>query len=204
MTSSKIVVVVHYGIKCAHVILEDLAMPLLLLCGTKWDTVRVGLRRARALGIARVVGNDDVNGLLEDLIDAAHLLAAALHVEGTHLLGNGLALLLSHGREALGLEQVDAGALGAEVGFEADEHEGCVRAEVEDFGVPLWAVSARLAESAGDLWSLPCPLRSRASSDNRWQSRRRGDPFRDMRAGVDGHIPPVQLCPKGRALLFSR
>lgn len=37
----------------------------------------------------------------------------------------------------MGLEEVDAGAFGAEVGFETDEDEGGVGAEVEDFGVPL-------------------------------------------------------------------
>ena len=37
----------------------------------------------------------------------------------------------------MGLEEIDAGAFGAEVGFETDEHEGCVGAEMEDFGVPL-------------------------------------------------------------------
>lgn len=39
----------------------------------------------------------------------------------------------------MGLEEVDACALGAEVGFESDEDEGGVGAEVEDFGVPLGA-----------------------------------------------------------------
>jgi hypothetical protein len=54
-----------------------------------------------------------------------------------HLLGDGHALVAGDGGQALGFEHVDAGALVAEVGLEPDEDEGCVWAEMEDFGVPL-------------------------------------------------------------------
>ena len=37
----------------------------------------------------------------------------------------------------MGFEEVDAGALSAEIGFETDEDEGSCGAEVEDFGIPL-------------------------------------------------------------------
>lgn len=46
---------------------------------------RGGLR----LDVPAVVGDDGEDGALEDLVDAAHLLAAALHVLGAHLLGDG-------------------------------------------------------------------------------------------------------------------
>jgi hypothetical protein len=62
-----------------------------------------------------------VDGLFEDLVYTAHFLAAAFHVERAHLFGNFLALLLRDGCEALGLEEIDAGSLCAEVGFEAYE-----------------------------------------------------------------------------------
>jgi hypothetical protein len=82
-----------------------------------------------------------VDGLLEDLIYASHLLATAFHVERAHLFGDLLALLLRDGSEALGLEEVDAGSLCAEVRFEAYEDERRVGAEVEDFRVPLLILS---------------------------------------------------------------
>lgn len=63
-----------------------------------------------------------MDGLLEDLVYAAHFLAAAFHVECAHLLGDLLALLLRDGSEALGLEKVDAGSLCAQVRFEAYEN----------------------------------------------------------------------------------
>jgi hypothetical protein len=69
-----------------------------------------------------IIGDDYVNGLLEDLVDASHFLAATLHVECAHLLSNFLALLFRDGCKALGLEEVDAGPLCAEVRFEAYEY----------------------------------------------------------------------------------
>lgn len=112
--------------------LQKSAIPLLLLHHHPARSALGGLRC-----VPPVAGHNDLDCLLEDLVDAAHLLAAALHVSCAHLLGDGHALLLGDGGEALRLEEVDAGALGAEVGLETDEHEGGVRAEMEDFGVPL-------------------------------------------------------------------
>ena len=66
-----------------------------------------------------------------------HLLARALNIRCPHLPSNVLALLLRDRRQALGFEEIDAGAFGAEVGFQANEDEGRGGAEVEDFGVPL-------------------------------------------------------------------
>lgn len=91
------------------------------------------------LGLERlaVVGHHRQDGALKDLLDALHLLAAALHVLRTHLLGHGQPLLRGDGREALCLEHVDARLPVAQVRLEADEDEGRVGAEVQDFGVPL-------------------------------------------------------------------
>jgi hypothetical protein len=41
----------------------------------------------------------------------------------------------------LGLEHVDARLLVTQVGLEPDEDEGCVWAEMQDFGVPLEDIS---------------------------------------------------------------
>lgn len=84
-----------------------------------------------------IIGDDRQDGLFKDLVYTSHLLAAALYVLGAHLAGNGAALLLGHGREALCLEHVDARFLEAEIGLEAHENQRSVGAEVEDFGIPL-------------------------------------------------------------------
>lgn len=85
-----------------------------------------------------VVGDDGQDGPLKDLLDALHLLTAALHILRAHLLRDGQALLRRYRREALRLEHVDARLLVAQIRLEADEDERCVWAEVEDFGVPLF------------------------------------------------------------------
>lgn len=74
---------------------------------------------------------------LEDLVHTLHFLAAAFDVYGAHSVGDSLTLLWRYGSQALRFEEVDAGSLCSEVGFETDEDEGSCRAEVEDFGVPL-------------------------------------------------------------------
>lgn len=84
-----------------------------------------------------IVGDYRQDGAFKDLLDALHLLAAALHVLRAHLLGNGEALLRSHGRETLRLEHVDTRLLVAQVRLEADEDQWGVRAEMQNFGVPL-------------------------------------------------------------------
>lgn len=84
-----------------------------------------------------VVGYHSENGLLENLLDALHFLATALHVLGAHSLRHGQALFGGDWCETLGFEHVDACFLVAQIRLEADEDEGCVGAEMEDFGVPL-------------------------------------------------------------------
>lgn len=97
-----------------------------------------------------VICNHGENGALKDLLDTRHFPAAALHIPGTHLLGNGEALLSSYWRKTLGLKHVDTRLLIPQVGLEADENERGVGAEMQDFGVPLFecqlGVGGRRAE----------------------------------------------------------
>lgn len=104
-----------------------------------------------------VVGHDGEDGALKDLLDTRHLFAAALHVLGVHLLGNGEALLRRDGGEPLCLEHVDARLLVAQVGFEADEDERCVGAKVKDFGVPLSSFVSTSQPGQGGSGVVPCP-----------------------------------------------
>ena len=77
----------------------------------------------RRLGLERlaIVGHDRQDGALKNLLDALHLLAAALHILRAHLLGHRQPLLRRYRGEPLRLEHVDARLLVAQVGFEADE-----------------------------------------------------------------------------------
>lgn len=121
--------------------LEKLALSLLLLGleGRQGFTLGVGSLGSGGgrLDVSAVVGDNGEDGALKDLVDAEHLLAAALHVLGVHLLGDGAPLLRGDGRQALRLEHVDARSLVTQVRFEADEDERRVWAKVENFGVPL-------------------------------------------------------------------
>lgn len=83
------------------------------------------------------LGDDSVDGGLEDFVDTGHLFTTAFHVEGAHLLGDSLTLVLCDGGKSLSSEEVDAGALVAQVGLEAKEDNGSGRAEMKDFRVPL-------------------------------------------------------------------
>ena len=100
------------------------AAPLLLLLrrnGTA-DASSVAVARTRPAGRSGlhlkgfpVVSHDGQDRLLEDFLDACHLLAAALHVARAHLLGDRQALLRRDGRQALCLEHLDARLLVAQV-----------------------------------------------------------------------------------------
>lgn len=70
-------------------------------------------------------------------MDTSHLFTAALHVKGTHLLGDSLALVGCDRSESLSFEEIDAGAFVAQVGLEAKEDNGSGRAEMKNFRVPL-------------------------------------------------------------------
>lgn len=97
-----------------------------------------------------LVANSHCDGHVEDVFDTVLLFTTALHVHGAHLLGYSPALVGSDGGEALGLEQLDAVLLVAQIGFEPKEHERRCRAEVEDLWIPLGVLSAvRLGGASG-------------------------------------------------------
>jgi hypothetical protein len=106
-----------------------------------WDGRAVAAAAAsgggRGLYGFTVVSDDGEDGPLKDLVDAAHLLAAAFHVLGVHLLGHGHALLRRDRSETLCPKHVDACLLVSQVGLESNEYKGGIRAEMEDLRVPL-------------------------------------------------------------------
>lgn len=104
--------------------------------------------------VGGVIGDNGVNGGGEDLVDSDPFLTTALHISGIHLLCYGLALFLSDRSQSLSFEKVDTGALGAEVGLQANKEEGCVWAEMKDLRVPLEELARVLCE---DVRALPCP-----------------------------------------------
>lgn len=75
-------------------------------------TARVG---SRGTNVSPVVGDDRENGVFENLVHAKHLLAAALHVLGVHLIGNGETLFGGDWGEPLRFEHLDARFLVAQV-----------------------------------------------------------------------------------------
>ena len=68
---------------------------------------------------------------------ALHLLARAFHIDCAHLPCHIPPLFLRDWCQTLSLEEIDAGAFVAEIGFQADEDEGRGGAEVEYLGIPL-------------------------------------------------------------------
>ena len=94
--------------------------------------------------------NGRIHRELKDFVHTFHLFAAALDVGSTHTVCYRPALFGGDGRKALRFEEVDAGALRTEIGFEPDEDDGCGGAEVEDFRVPLRSVSIEFPRSL--LW----------------------------------------------------
>ena len=68
---------------------------------------------------------------------ATHLFTGTLNVRCPHLPRNALSMLLRDWGQTLSLEEVNAGAFRAEIGFQADQDERSGGAEVQDFGVPL-------------------------------------------------------------------
>lgn len=103
------------------------------------------------------MSDSGVDGQLEHLFYTFHLFAAAFNVSSTHLSSNSLALFGCDGRQTLGLEEVDANAVGPQVRLEANENEWGGGAEMEDFRVPLRAMS--------DL-----PYRDQKKLDPRWMT----------------------------------
>lgn len=105
-------------------------------------------------GVPRVIRDHNFDGLHKDVVDAVHLLAAALHILCAHLPRHRHALLLRDGREPLRFEKVDACSLGAEVGLQANEDERRVWAKVQDLGVPLAMVSYDGSQCRVDVHTL--------------------------------------------------
>lgn len=177
---------------------QDLAItPLLPFRRGAASSTTAPLRRT---GIFFLAAHCDVDGCVEDLVHAGHFLGRALHVPCTHLVGYGTPLRLGDGCQTLCPEELDAGAFGAEVRFEAAEDDGRCWAEVEDFWVPLQGVLAGVIGRIGCKWFLPCRVRSPASSDSQSQSRRRVDRSRDMTAVVGDHTLLVLRYPKAPVL----
>ncbi len=102
-----------------------MALSLLLLChaNTRYRQGLVGIALAAGRwvvgggldSVSAVVGDNGEDGALKDFVHTEHFLAAAFHVLGVHLLGDGHALVGGDGGEALRLEHVDAGSLVAQV-----------------------------------------------------------------------------------------
>jgi hypothetical protein len=65
--------------------------------------------------VTSVVRNNCVYCLVEDLLDAGHLLATTFHVSSSHLSSDSHPLLLGNRGEALGFKKIDAGALCSKV-----------------------------------------------------------------------------------------
>lgn len=98
---------------------QEVALPLLDLLAPS-TTATCSATRSVSIPLAFFHTHCGIDGQFEDFIDTLHLLAAALEVECAHSICDCLSLLWGDGRQALGLEEVDAGALRAEVGLEAN------------------------------------------------------------------------------------
>lgn len=96
---------------------EDLACaPLLPLPHWRHDiSAAVPVHRVRTDLQPLLFGDDGVDSFVEYLMHTDHLFARALHVHGTHLLGDRLALGCGDGGESLGFEELDAGTLVPEI-----------------------------------------------------------------------------------------
>ena len=101
--------------------LQDLAGPLLdLLAWSARYSTRGGFAGVAVMrwlaGIALFFhGTYHVDRPGEDFVHTAHLLTAALDIGCAHSLGYAVALFWGDGGQALGFEELDAGALVAEI-----------------------------------------------------------------------------------------
>jgi hypothetical protein len=80
--------------------------------------------------VTSIVCDNCVDCLVENLIDAGHVLAAAFHVTSAHLSSDSHPLLLGNGRKPLGLEKIDAGSFCSKIRLETNKDEGGIGAEV--------------------------------------------------------------------------
>lgn len=115
---------------------QNLAATSLLLLArrhlvpTKRTTIRRSAVRVACLGFASgprfgvandgiektfLLGDDGVDGCVEDVVDSCHFFTRALHVECAHLLRDTLALSLGDGCQSLALQEIDTCALVPEI-----------------------------------------------------------------------------------------
>jgi hypothetical protein len=95
-------------------LLKEPTVPLPLLSDS-WLPRRQSIRLK--LLVTPVICNNCIDCFVEYIIDAGHLLAAALHITSPHLSSNCHPLLLGDGSKALGLEKIDACSLCSKVRF---------------------------------------------------------------------------------------
>ena len=110
----------------------------------RWETAGICASALLQASLLVSTSNSNVDRSVEDLVHAVHLFGRALHVHGAHLVRDCAALLLCDGCQALRFEELDAGSLVAQVGFQAAEDDGSCWAEVQDLGIPLVLVSRSL------------------------------------------------------------
>lgn len=122
--------------------------------------------------VTPIVGDNCVDCFVEDVLDAAHLLAAAFHVSGSHLSSDRHTLLLGNRCKTLGLEKIDTGSLCSEIRLEANQDERCVGAEVQDLGVPLVMVSI-VRQSIGRIHTLSMTFSRELGQSMAKQTKRR-------------------------------
>ena len=125
---------------------QYLARPLLsLLDLLSWYSSSFGF-------IARLLHlNSSVYSKLENFGDTFLLFCRAFDISCVHLSCNSLALFWCHWRKTLCSQELDAGALIPEIGFEADEDERGGWAEMKNFWVPLRNVSSGLVRNVNVL-----------------------------------------------------
>ena len=109
-----------------------------------------------------------------------------------------MALLLSNGGQTLRLEELNAIALIAKVGLQADQDDWGRWAEVQNLGVPLGGLEMSLLQS--EPWvSVPYPSHFPRTPGSQWQSRQTKDPSQGRIRDANGHIPPGRQYPKAQA-----
>lgn len=80
--------------------------------------------------VALIVCNNGVNGVVEDVVDSRHLLAAAFHIASSHLLSDSHPLFFGDGCQSLCFEEINTGSFCSKIRLESHEDEGCVGAEM--------------------------------------------------------------------------
>ena len=98
-------------------------------------------------------GHHDIDGILEYLVHATHLLAAALNIGSTHAVSNCSTLFRCYRGQSLGLEEFNARPLRTQVRLEPNEDDWRGGTEVKNLGVPL---SDNVRSLARRMWGVRC------------------------------------------------